>query len=151
MKHATPPTRVWNDGATNLLLFLDDSSAFPDAHPPTDAPPKLGRSTSRKFPLSLAQIAADWQMLLKRLRCHRRLLGTVLAAGYPIQLTDDTLVIGFPPRRRFHQELLDMPDYRSCVEEELARRFRVRLSVATGVVSGKPPPSAKGTFGKTPA
>jgi hypothetical protein len=151
MKQVTPPTRVWNDEATNLLLFPDDSSASPDACPLTDASLWSGHSAPRKFPLSLEQIAAGWQTLLKRLGCHRRVLETVLAAGHPIQLTDNTLVLGFPPQRRFHQELLDMLDYRSCVEEELARRFRVWLSVVTALYPESRHLHHKGTSGKTPA
>jgi hypothetical protein len=151
MKHTTLPARVWIDGATNLLLFPDDSPVSPEARPRTNDQPRSGCSARRNFPLSLAQIATSWQMLLKRLGRRRRVLETVLAAGHPIQLTDDTLVIGFPQQRRFHQELLDMADYRSCVEEELARTFRVRLSVVTALYPESRHLQHQGTFGKTRA
>ena len=90
-------------------------------------------------------------MLLKRLGRRRRVLEAVLAAGHPLQLTGHTLVVGFSPQRRFHQELLDMPDYRSCVEEELVRTFQVRLSVVTALYPEGRHLSQQGTFGKTPA
>ena len=151
MTHKSRQTHVWNDEATNLLLFPDESSTSPAAPLLTNAPPTPERFSLRHFAPSLAQITAEWKGLLKRLGRRRRVLETILTAGQPIRLTTDTLVIGFPPHRRFHQELLDLADYRSCVEEELARTFRLRLSVITAVH-----PDSRGlrrgrVVGKTPA
>ena len=151
MKQGSPHTRLWNDGVTNLLLFPDDSAASPEALPLTNTSSIPESSPPRNIPPSLAQITAEWQMLLKRLGRRRRVLETVLAAGHPIKLTGHTLVVGFSPQRRFHQELLDMPDYRSCVEEELARTFQVRLSVVTALYPESRHLPHQGTFGKTPA
>jgi hypothetical protein len=151
MKQRSPHTRLWNDGVTNLLLFPEDSAASPEALPLTNTSSIPESSPSRNIPPSLAQITAEWQMLLKRLGRRRRVLETVLAAGHPIKLTGHTLVVGFSPQRRFHQELLDMPDYRSCVEEELARTFQVRLSVVTALYPESRHLLHQGTFGKTPA
>jgi hypothetical protein len=151
MKQGSPHTRLWNDGVTNLLLFPDNSEAFPEALPLTDPSSIPESSPPRNTPPSLAQITAEWRMLLKRLGRRRRVLETVLAAGHPIKLIGQTLVVGFSPQRRFHQELLDMPDYRSCVEEELARTFQVRLSVVTALYPESRHLPQQGTFGKTPA
>jgi len=151
MKQGSPHTRLWNDGVNNLLLFPDDSAAPPEALPLTNTSSIPENSPPRNIPPSLTQITAEWQMLLKRLGRRRRVLETVLAAGHPIKLTERTLVVGFSPQRRFHQELLDMPDYRSCVEEELARTFQVRLSVATALYPESRHLPHQGTFGKTPA
>jgi hypothetical protein len=151
MKQGSPHTRLWNDEVTNLLLFPDDSEAFPEARPLTNPSSIPESSPPRNTPLSLAQITAEWRMLLKRLGRRRRVLETVLAAGHPIKLIGQTLVVGFSPQRRFHQELLDMPDYRSCVEEELARTFQVRLSVVTALSPESRHLPQQGTFGKTPA
>jgi len=151
MKQGSPHTRLWNDGVTNLLLFPDDSAASPEGLPLTNTSSIPETSPSRNIPPSLAQITAEWQMLLKRLGRRHRVLETVLAAGHPIKLTGHTLVVGFSPQRRFHQELLDMPDYRSCVEEELARTFQVRLSVVTALYPESRHLPRQGTFGKTPA
>jgi hypothetical protein len=143
MNSELPPTPVLNGVTTNLLLFPDEPSASADASPltyPSPAPES-----------SLAQITASWRALLKRLGRRRRVLGTILTAGRPIRLIDDTLVVGFPPYRRFHQELLDMPDYRTCVEEELARMFHVRLSVVTALYPESADLHRKGAFSKTPA
>jgi hypothetical protein len=151
VKRELPDTRLWNDGVTNLLLFPDDSAAFPETLPLTNPSSIPESSLPCNPPPSLAQITAEWQMLLKRLGHRRRVLETVLAAGRPIKLTGHTLVVGFSPQRRFHQELLDMPDYRSCVEEELARTFQVRLSVVTALYPESHRLPHPGTLGNTPA
>jgi hypothetical protein len=150
MRHEPPHTRVWNDEGTNLLLFPDESPA-PPAPRLTNAPPTPEGSPLRNVPLSLAQIIAEWRALLTRLGRRRRVLETILTAGQPIRLNADTLIVGFPPHRRFHQELLDLADYRSCVEEELARTFRVRLSVITVAHPDSRGLRRQGVFGKTPA
>jgi hypothetical protein len=121
-------TRLCKDGVSNLLLFPDDSAA-----PPATLPPRLASSIpeSSHPPPPIALITAEWQRLAKRLGRQRRVLETILTAGHPRQMAGQTLVVGFSPRRRFHRELLDMPEYRSCVEQELLRTFQVRLRVVT--------------------
>jgi hypothetical protein len=151
MKDKLPQTHVWNNADTNLLLFPDESSASPAAPPLMNAPPTPESLPPRNYPLSLPQITAEWRGLLKRLGRRHRVLETILTAGQPIRLTAETLLIGFPPDRRFHQELLDIPDYRSCVEEELARTFRTQLSVVTTVHPERRGLRRNGVFGKTPA
>lgn len=121
-------TRLCKDGVTNLLLFPDDSAASPATLPPTNAS-LIPESPYPPPPIAL--IAAEWQTLAQRLGRQRRVLETILAAGHPLQMAGHTLVVGFSPRRRFHRELLDMPEYRSCVEQELMRTFQVRLCVIT--------------------
>jgi hypothetical protein len=143
MKSASPRTRVWKGEATNLLLFPDEPSA------PSDAAPLMTLSPAPQT--SLAQITGEWQALLKRLGRRRRVLETILTAGRAIRLIDDTLVVGFPPYRCFHRELLDMADYRNCVEEELARMFHVRLAVVTALYPESGGLHGKGAFSKFPA
>ena len=151
MKQGLPHTHLRYDKITNFLLFPADSAASLEALPPKNASSLPESPPSQNIPLSLAQVVAGWQMLLKRLGRRRCVLETVLAAGHPLQLTGHTLVVGFPPQRRFHQELLDMPDYRNCVEEELARTFQVRLCVVTTVCPENRLLSHQRTFGKTQA
>jgi len=151
MKDKSLQMREGNNEGNNLLLFPNESSVFPAAPLLTKAPPIPERLPSRNLPLSLAHITAEWRGLMKRLGRRRRVLETLLSAAQPIRLTANTLVVGFPPHRRFHQELLDMPDYRSYVEEELTRTFRMRLSVVTAAY-----PESRGllrnrVFGKAPA
>ncbi len=151
MKDKSLQTLVGNEEATNLLLFPNESSVFPAAPLLTTAPPIPERLPSRNLPLSLAHITAEWRGILRRLGRRRRVLETLLTAGQPIRLTADTLIVGFPPHRRFHQELLDMPDYRSCVEEELTRTFRRRLSVVTAAYPESRGFGRNGVCGKAPA
>jgi hypothetical protein len=47
--------------------------------------------------------------------------------------------------------LLDMPEYRSCVEEELRRTFGVKLSVVTALHPESRAVRRHRVFGKTPA
>jgi hypothetical protein len=114
-------------------------------------PPAQENSRPRDFPPSLAQITAEWQALLKRLGRRRRILETILGTGHPVRLVDNTLVLGFPPQRRFQQELLDMPDYRGVVEEELQRTFQVQLSVVTALSPDTHQPPPQRSRGKNPA
>jgi hypothetical protein len=151
MKYESSRPRVWKREASNLLLFPDASSTSPEVPSMTNAPP-----TAESFPpqtscLTLAQIAAEWQVLLKRLGRRRRVLETILTAAHPVRLTGNTLIIGFPPHRRFHRELLDTPDYRACVEEELAWMLRVRLSVMTALSPEGRDLHRNGPRGKAPA
>jgi hypothetical protein len=147
MKYKSPQKHVWNDQTTNLLVFPDELSTLPTAPRLTDAPPMPGDLPPQNSPLSLAHITVEWRGLLKRLGRHRCVLETILIAGQPIRLTADSVIVGFPPHRCFHRELLDMPEYHGCVEEELTRTFRTRLIVVTAAY----PESRNGMFGKTPA
>jgi hypothetical protein len=151
MKQRPPHARLRYDEITNFLLFPRDSAPCPETLQLTRVASIPESPLSQAIPLSLAQVIAEWQLLLKRLGRRRRVLETVLAAGQPIQLTGHTLVVGFSPQRPFYQELLDMPDYRGCVEEELARMFQVRLSVVTALYPERRHLSQQGPFWKTPA
>jgi hypothetical protein len=53
--------------------------------------------------------------------------------------------------RCFHRELLDMPEYRTCVEEELTRTFGVQLFVATAAHPDSRRLHRNGLFGNRPA
>ena len=151
MKQGLPHTRLRYAKFTNLMLFPGDSAGSFEELPLTNASSVPESPPLQNIPLSLAQIVAEWPMLLKRLGRRRCVLETLLAAAHPLQLTGHTLVVGFSPQRRFHQELLDMPDYRSCVEEELARTFQVRLCVVTTLYAENRHLSHQRTFGKTQA
>ena len=151
MQHKLPQRYVWNDRTTNLLLFPEESPTLLTASLLTDAPAMPGSLPPRNFPLSLSHIAAEWRGLLKRLGRQRRVLETILTAGQPIRLIADTLIVGFPPHRCFHRELLDMPEYRGCVEEELTRTFRLRLFVATVAHPESRRLRRNGLFGNRPA
>jgi len=145
MREHSPQTPDGNDAATNLFLFPIEFSVFPVAPAISESP------LPHYLAPSLADITAEWGRLLKRLGRRRRLLETLLSAGQPIRLTANTLIVGFPAQRRFHQELLDMPDYRACVEEELTRMFRTRLYVVTAAYPESRGLRRHGVVDKAPA
>ena len=151
MKNKTSRTSSWNDEVHNLLLFPHESSGFPVTPVLTKAPSAPESLPPQDFSVSLAHITAEWRGLVKRLGRRRRVLETILTAGRPIRLAANILVIGFPAHRRFHQELLDMADYRGCVEEELTRTFRTQLFVVTAAHPESRGLRHHGGFGKTPA
>jgi hypothetical protein len=142
---------VYNGEVINLLLFPEEISTPVEPPPPTNDRPQPEYPPLWTSSISLLDITAEWRGLLKRLGRRRRVLETILTAGRPIRLIGHTLIIGFPPDRRFHQELLDMPDYRTCVEEELSRTFQVGLAVATSLHPESRGLRRHGGFGKTPA
>jgi hypothetical protein len=142
---------ICNGELTNLLLFPEESFT-----PAEGSPSPHAQQLSERFPLShprlsLTRITAEWPALLKRLGRRRRVLETILTPGRPSQLIGQTLIIEFPLDRRFHQELLAIPDYRACVEEELSRRFRVRLAVGATMCQESHRLRPSGGFGDTPA
>jgi hypothetical protein len=137
-------------GATLLLFPEDPPSSVECSRFPADQTPLTGFPACDP-PLSLPHIIAEWPSLLKRLGRRRRVLETILRAGQPIRLTDDALLVGFPPDRRFHLELLAMSDYRSSVEEELARTFLLKLTLATCLHPEKRTFRREGEFGPSPA
>jgi hypothetical protein len=142
---------IRNGESTNLLLFPEESFASAEGSPLLYAQRQSGRSPLSHPGLSLTHITAEWPALLKRLGRRRQVLETILTPGRPIQLIGQTLIIEFPLDRRFHRELLDIPDYRAYVEEELSRRFRVRLAVATSLYPENRRLRPSGGFGSTPA
>jgi hypothetical protein len=116
---------------TNLLLFPEDmTTTWEDT--PLDAPQARSAAKSDSaMPLSLEDIRKEWPPLRKRLGRRRRVLESILAAGRPIRLYGRTLVVGFPPQRQFHRELLALSEYGTAVEEELTRTFGIRLRLMT--------------------
>jgi hypothetical protein len=132
---------ICNGELTNLLLFPEEIFT------PTEG----SHSPHTPLHLSLTHITVEWPALLRRLGRRRQMLETILMAGRPIRLIGQTLIIEFPLNRRFHRELLDIPDSRAHVEEELSRRFRVRLAVETSLCPENHRLRPSGGFGATPA
>jgi len=51
----------------------------------------------------------------------------------------------------FHKELLDLPHYRTLIEQDLSRTFGDALQVTTTVWPGPTRPRRRGAFNPTPA
>ena len=122
----------------NLPLFPEDTSGQPTTPQMFGRRQPRGTSASPPIPLSLAQVSAKWTRVARRLGRHRPVLELILAAGLPVRLVEQTLIVGFSPHRRFQRELLEVPDYRAPVEEELSRTFGVPLAVTTVLQPTRP-------------
>lgn len=82
---------------------------------------------------TLDQVTAMWDHVVKRVARRRRILETILAAARPLRVSEQGLVLSFPPQHRFQQELVESEEYRSLLEEELKKAFGVSLEVTTEV------------------
>lgn len=125
--------RVPAPGRTDLSLPL-----FPDETPPLTAthdPRDDERIASMPQPSTptLDQVTAMWDHVVKRVSRRRRILETILAAARPLRVSEQGLVLSFPPQHRFQQELVESEEYRSLLEEELKKAFGVSLEVTTEV------------------
>lgn len=145
------PARVSSSKDTNLLLFPEETLALSASSQRCDAQRPPEPLPAQASSLSLADVLTEWQPMLKRLGRRRRVLETILAAGRPIRLFERTLLVGFSPQRQFHRELLDLPEYRRCVEKELSKIFGCELQVVTILHPERSGPGHKGLFGQTPA
>ena len=145
------PTHMLPSEEANLLLFPEETPKLSASSPMCDTQQPPETSPSEASSLSLAHILAAWQPMLKRLGRRRRVLETILAAGRPVRLLDRALVVGFSPQRQFHKELLDLPEYRGCVEKELSKFCGCELQVVTVLHPERSGPGHKGLFGQTPA
>jgi hypothetical protein len=143
--------RVSSSKDINLLLFPEETLELSVSSQSCDAQQPPATLPAEASSLPIADVLTEWQPMLKRLGRRRRVLETILAAGRPIRLFERTLVVGFSPQRRFHRELLDLPEYRRCVEEELSKIFGLELQVVTVLHPERSGPGHKGRFGQTPA
>jgi hypothetical protein len=115
----------------SLPLFPDETPPLTATHDPRDneqitAIPQPSTPT-------LDQVTAKWDHVVKRVARRRRILDTILAAARPLRVTEQRLVLSFPPQHRFQQELVESEEYRSLLEEELRKAFGVSLEVTTEV------------------
>jgi hypothetical protein len=115
----------------SLPLFPDETPPLTATHDPRD---NEGTAVMpQPSTLTLDQVTAKWDHVVKRVARRRRILETILAAARPLRVTQQRLVLSFPPQHRFQQELVESEEYRSLLEEELKKAFGVRLEVTTEV------------------
>lgn len=125
MKITTRGAHVAAETDLNLPLFPEETSGQPTPPQMFGRQQPRGTSASPPIPLSLAQVSAKWKRVARRLGRHRPVLELILAAGLPVRLVEQTLIVGFSPHRRFQRELLEVTDYRVPVEEELSRMAEI--------------------------
>jgi hypothetical protein len=115
----------------SLPLFPDETPPLTVAHDPRDD--EQIAIMPQPFTPRLEHITARWDHVVKRVARRRRILETILAAARPLRVTEQGLVLSFPPQHRFQQELVESEEYRSLLEEEIKKIFGVSLEVTTEV------------------
>lgn len=115
----------------SLPLFPDETPPLTATHDPRDNE-QIAAIPQPSTP-TLDQVTAKWDHVVKRVARRRRILDTILAAARPLRVTEQRLVLSFPPQHRFQQELVESEEYRSLLEEELKKAFGVSLEVTTEV------------------
>jgi hypothetical protein len=127
--HIPPPIQAPAEGEPILPLFPENIPTLMSDSDDRDhrEPPKTPLSPT----LTIAQVTAMWDHVVKRVSRRRRILETILATAHPLRLAGQTVVVGFPPQQRFQQELIESEDYRRLLEEELRKTFGVVLEVST--------------------
>jgi len=125
------PPPVASDSDATLPLFPEGMPAL--VTPPSSVAHRQASDTAQPRPpaVSLAQVATKWEQIVKRLGRRRRSLETILSMARPLRIAERSLVLAFPPPHRFQQELMQSPDYRTLLEEELASMFGVSFEVTT--------------------
>jgi len=114
-----PPLPLFPANTPVLALGPDDRD-LPQP-PKTLSPPTL----------TIAQVTAMWDRVVKRVSRRRRILETILSTARPLRLAGQTVILGFPPQQRFQQELIESEEYRRLLEEELRKTFGTVLEVST--------------------
>jgi hypothetical protein len=118
----------------SLPLFPDETPPLTTTLEPRDEERSAARSQSSTP--TLDQVTTMWDHVVRRVARRRRILETILASARPLRVTEQRLVLGFPPQHRFQQELVESEEYRSLLEEELKKAFGVSLEVTTEVYPG---------------
>lgn len=138
------PPPVASDSDATLPLFPEGMPAL--VTPPSSIAHRQASDTAQPPPpaVSLAQLATKWEQIVKRLGRRRRSLETILSMARPLRIAERTLVLAFPPQHRFQQELMQSPDYRTLLEEELASMFGVAFEVTTVLDPTPEPPRRRG-------
>jgi hypothetical protein len=129
LRHVSPRAEVPAGGEPTLPLFPENTPTLasdPD-HRDHREPPKTASSPT----LTIAQVTAMWDHLVKRVSRRRRILETILSTARPLRLAGQRVVLGFPPQQRFQQELIESEEYRRLLEEELRKTFGMALEVST--------------------
>jgi DNA polymerase-3 subunit gamma/tau len=119
----------------------------PRAKPSTPARPKEGPNVPKKRSSSEKEAAPagvdgslteQWEAVLEAVRSRSRVTHTHLREGWPIEVTDDALVIAF--EKDFHAtELMKRPDHIERITGVLEGVFGRKLRLETNVRPGERP------------
>lgn len=75
-----------------------------------------------------------WTEILIGIGKRNPVLRTYLAEGTPMELKDDTLIIGFAPSCSLHQESLSKPQNKEIVEQKFAERLGAPIKLNFNIV-----------------
>ncbi|MEE8300891.1 MAG: DUF87 domain-containing protein [Candidatus Tectomicrobia bacterium] len=115
--HVTPsPIPVETETAAALPTEDDDTSLSEQSILPLSEP----RQPTAEEEALLGRLQKLWPDIVGTIGDRNAFLGSVLIAGEPSKLVDQTLSIRFTARDGFHREMLEDPQYRALVEKELS-------------------------------
>jgi len=92
---------------------------------PVSTPKKAVKQSS----VELSNIEMAWQRIIEAVKAQKMSAGTFLAEAEPIEVSKNTLVIGFPSEFRFHKDALEKRENKELVEGILASATGVQLRV----------------------
>ena len=135
---------------------FDPAPAQPDASPDQSAPQPAVAAQEQAVaaPVAVAvppapgDLDALWPAVHESVRAEHSLLGAVLSEATPATLTEEELVLAFPPTAAFHKRKAEDPANRVTLIDTLrrltGRRYQVSFElredlVAEGGVNGAPP------------
>ena len=81
----------------------------------------------------LTRLQKLWPDIVAGIRDKSAFLGSVLIAGKPSKFQDQTLSISFTARDGFHREMLEDPEYRALVEQELRTIVRQPVQIVCDI------------------
>lgn len=119
-------------GTNSAALPVDP--ILPEAMPEADSLERNGTPAPQQAQLPLAtpqlpspeeeamltRLQQQWPDIIANIRDKSAFLGSVLVAGRPVKLQDQTLSITFTARDSFHRDMLEEPEYRALIEKELS-------------------------------
>jgi hypothetical protein len=122
-----------------------DAAPVVEEHPlaPPDQPTlSMGesRQPSPEEEALLVRLQKLWPDIVATLRDRSAFLGSVLIAGKPSKLLDQTLSISFTTRDGFHREILEDPQYRALIEKELGEILRQQVTIVCDTADAGPGP-----------
>jgi DNA polymerase-3 subunit gamma/tau len=94
-------------------------------------------------PAAVSDLDALWPAVHEAVGAEHGLLGAVLNEAVPATLTDEELVLAFPPTAAFHKRKAEDPDNRAMLADTLrrvsGRRYRVTFELREDLLSQEGP------------
>lgn len=90
-----------------------------------------GKPTAKSTPSESSEQSLEqlWNKVVETVRKKKVLLGSILSQGTPVEIKDDTLIVRFPKESKFCEEVLEIPECKKLLEEEVAAAFKLLLKI----------------------